>query len=170
MKTDQMKPLSEIEWTTCWMAIRYAMGRCSAASASLPRELLETYFYRWTDTQKRVIVRELRNHLEDVKRWYNTDEAYFGDKDIDHPIWMRFLLTLDRSTHVEVTLENGCKVEAFEYEDEFYPVYWFDGPDLRHMNPYSINAFPGYWRGGISIRPIAPVTIINIQKLNDYDK
>lgn len=149
MKTDQMKPLSEIEWTTCWMAIRYAMSRCSAASASLPGELLAAYFYRWTDAQKRAIVRDLRNHLDDVKCWNDTDEAYFGDKNIDHPIWMRFLLTLDRAAHVEVTLESGRKVEAFEYEGRFYPQCWWDGPGVKYIDSDAI---------------------MNIQKLQDNDE
>lgn len=149
MKTDQTKPLTEIEWTTCWMAIRYAMGRCSAASASLPVELLTAYFYRWTEAQKRAIVRDLRNHLDDVKCWNDTDEAYFGDKNIDHPIWMRFLLTLDRSAHVEVTLESELKVEAFEYEGRFYPLNWWDGPGIKYIDPDAI---------------------VKIQKLQENDK
>lgn len=138
MKTDQLKPLSDIEWTTCWMAIRYAMDRRSAASASLPGELLAAYFYRWSDAQKRAIVRDLRNHLEDVKRWNNADEAYFGDKNIDHPIWLRFLLTLDQSAHVEVTLGSGLKVEAFEYEGRFYLLCWWGGPGIKYIDPDAI--------------------------------
>jgi hypothetical protein len=149
MKTDQMKPLSEIEWTTCWMAIRYAMGGRSAASASLPGELLAAYFNRWTAAQKRAIVRDLRQHLENIKLWNDTDEAYFGDKNFDHPIWMRFLLTLDRSAHVEVTLESGRKVEAFEYEGRFYPQCWWDGPGVKYIDSDAI---------------------MNIQKLQDNDE
>lgn len=115
-------PLSEVEWDTCWMAIRYAMNRRSAASASLPTELLEAYYFRWTARQKEMIVRDLRDNLESLKSWNESDKAYFGDKKIDHPNWMRFLLTLDESTHKILTLKRRKKVEAIEFEGVYYPV------------------------------------------------
>lgn len=149
MKTDQTKPLTEIEWTTCWMAIRYAMGRSSAASASLPRELLEAYLDRWSDAQKRTIVRDLRDYLEDDKRWNDSDEGFFGDKNIDHHIWMKFLLTLDKSAHVEITLKNGRKEVAFEYEGFYYELSWWSS-----CSPF----------------PIRPCDIISFEKLQDHDK
>lgn len=115
-------PLSEVEWDTCWMAIRYAMNRRSAASASLPTELLEAYYFRLTSRQKEMIVRDLRDNLENLKSWNESDEAYFGDKNIDHPNWMRFLLTLDESTHKILTLKRRKKVECIEFEGVYYPV------------------------------------------------
>ena len=59
-------PLSTVEWDTCWMAIRYAMNRRTAASASLPTELLAAYYDRWTDGQKEMIVRDLWENLENL--------------------------------------------------------------------------------------------------------
>lgn len=134
MKTQRnTQPLTSVEWDTCWMAIRYAMNRRSAASAALPTDLLAAYYDRWTDGQKEMIVRDLRENLEDLKRWNDTEEAYFGDKGIDHPIWMRFLLTLDKSKHVMLTLTDGSKVTCFEYEGRYYPVSgrrWWEGPGI----------------------------------------
>lgn len=81
------KPLSSIEWDTCWMAIRYACGRQTIASAMLPRDLIDAYYDRWTDGQKQMIAKDLRNYLE--------THEYFGSKNIDHPEWMRFLHILE---------------------------------------------------------------------------
>lgn len=81
------KPLTDIEWDTCWMAIRYACGRKTIASAMLPRDLIDAYYDRWTDGQKEMIAKDLRTHLE--------FHECFGDKNIDHPEWMRFLNLLE---------------------------------------------------------------------------
>lgn len=77
------KRLSEIEWDTCWMAIRYAMNRQTASSASLPSQLIKAYGDRWTDLQKELILRDLKLHL--------IDNEYFGNKEVDHPKWMELL-------------------------------------------------------------------------------
>lgn len=130
------QPLSSVEWDTCWMAIRYAMNRRTAASASLPNELLAAYYDRWTDSQKEMIVRDLRENLENLKRWNEADESYFGDEHIDHPRWMRFLLTLDKSTHKILTLKRRKKVECFEFEGVYYPVSdggWWVGCGALHV-------------------------------------
>lgn len=115
-------PLSEVEWDTCWMAIKYAMNGRNISTASLPKELLRAYYYRWSAGEQRQIVRTLRDNLDELKRIYGTDKAYFGDKNIDHPDWMRFLLTLDESTHKILTLKRRKKVEAIEFEGVYYPV------------------------------------------------
>ena len=65
-RNNKKRPLSSIEWDTCWMAIRYAMNRRTAASASLPTELLAAYYDRWTDGQKEMIVRDLWENLENL--------------------------------------------------------------------------------------------------------
>lgn len=81
------KPLTDIEWDTCWMAIRYACGRKTIASAMLPRDLIDAYYHRWTDSQKQLIAKDLRSYLE--------THEYFGSKNIDHPEWMHFLMLLE---------------------------------------------------------------------------
>lgn len=108
------KSLSSVEWVTCWMAIRYAMNRQTIASASLPRELLSAYYDRWSDGQKEIIARGLREHYDDF--------GCFGDKKVDHPEWMRFLLTLDEHTHKIVTTTNDQNIECIEFEGRYYPI------------------------------------------------
>lgn len=124
MKTTN--PLTAVEWDTCWMAIRYAMNRETIASASLPRELLRAYYDRWSDAQKRTIADDLHDHYEDF--------GCFGNKGIDHPEWMRFMLTLDQKEHCIVTASDGImteKVECIEFEGKYYPISgahkWWEG-------------------------------------------
>ena len=127
-------PLSAIEWTTCWMAIRYAMGRQSASSASLPTELLAAYYNRWNDDQRNMIIRDLREYLNDTTD-SDTGESCFGNKNIDHPIWMRFLLTLDEKEYKTVYCKwNGVSIKAhcIEYMGKYYQidgsrVWWLTG-------------------------------------------
>lgn len=143
-RNNKKRPLSSIEWDTCWMAIRYAMNRRTAASASLPTELLAAYYDRWTDGQKEMIVRDLWENLENLKVWNETEEVFFGDKGIDHPIWMRFLLTLDKSKHVMLTLTDGSKVICFEYDGLYYPItgrHWWKGPGIVTVVPGAIQTY-----------------------------
>lgn len=116
------QPLSSVEWDTCWMAIKYAMNGRNISTGALPSELLGAYYHRWTPGQKQTIARILQDNLDDMKRAYGEDKVYFGDKNIDHPKWMRFLLTLDESTHKILTLKRRKKVECIEFEGVYYPV------------------------------------------------
>lgn len=138
MKKNTNNPLSSVEWTTCWMAVRYAMGRQSIQSASLPRDLLRAYWKRWTNGQKEMIVRDLRDRLEDVKDWNGLNEGYFGDKNIDHPEWMKFMLTLDPTVHKQAKLIDGSIVPVFEYDGRFYPLDWWVGPGIKYVDPNAI--------------------------------
>lgn len=76
------KPLSEIEYETLWMAIRYAMGRQTIASASLPDMIIKHYGKRLSNYQKGLIVHDLENHL---------NVSHFGNPEIDHKHWMKLL-------------------------------------------------------------------------------
>lgn len=123
------------------MAIRYAMNRQTIASATLPRELLRAYYDRWTDGQKEIIARNLREHYDDF--------GCFGDKNIDHPEWMRFMLTLDPKAHYTVTAsdgENTETVECVEYDGKYYPISgsqkWWGGAggEIYIVNEYIIKS------------------------------
>lgn len=116
------QPLSSVEWDTCWMAIKYAMNGRNISTASLPTILLGAYYHRWTPGEKQTIARILRDNLDEMKCAYGEDKAYFGDKNIDHPKWMKLLLTLDESTHKILTLKRRKKVECIEFEGVYYPV------------------------------------------------
>ena len=138
------QPLTAVEWDTCWMAIRYAMNRRTAASASLPTELLAAYYDRWTDGQKEIMARDLRDHYDDF--------GCFGDKNIDHPRWMRFMLTLDQKTHYMVTASDGKTtetVECIEFEGKYYPISgsrkWWEGAGelyVSHDCIVKVGAYP----------------------------
>lgn len=132
------KPLTDVEWDTCWMAIRYAMGRQTAASASLPKELCRAYFYRWSDNQKEMIVKDLRQHLKDVARWNGDGSAFFGNKNIDHPEWMKFLLCLDKAERLTLIDTEGNVHQAFKFNEKFYPIDWWRYLGEQYFNPKSI--------------------------------
>jgi hypothetical protein len=132
------KPLTEVEWDTCWMAIRYSMGRQTIASATLPRQLCEAYFDRWSEGQKRTIVRDLRQHLQDKARWNGESTAHFGDKNIDHPEWMRFLLSLDKNSHITIKDNEGNKHTAFKFNGKIHPLDWWKYTYEAYFNPEMI--------------------------------
>lgn len=131
-------PLTRIEWDTCWMAIRYAMGRKTIASATLPRELCQAYFYRWSEDQKTMIVRDLRQHLQDIARWNGDSTAYFGQKNIDHPEWMRFLLCLEEKSHITIKDNEGNTHKAFKFNGKIYPLDWWKHNTETYFNPEMI--------------------------------
>lgn len=109
-----MGKLSNIEWTTCWMSIRYALGRRSAASASLPVDLLAAYYDRWTSDQCYAILCEIR----DYRSKYGPS---IGDPAIDDVEWTKLEKTLDSNCHVGVDI-NGSFVSGFLYKEGFYPI------------------------------------------------
>lgn len=134
-------PLTAVEWDTCWMAIRYAMNRQTIASASLPRELLSAYYDRWRERQTEAIIKDLRDNI--------SAHTYFGNKNIDHPEWMRFLLTLDEHTHKIVTATNGQDIECIEFEGKYYPISgdrkWWKGVGELYVDPEQIKSARDKW-------------------------
>lgn len=124
---NNQKPLSEVEWDTCWMAVRYAMGRMTIASATLPRQLLRAYHERFSDNQKSLLVKDLREYLD--------SHECFGMREIDHPEWAKFMLTLDESTHYKVVGNIGSKepFDVFDFDEKIIPVKWY-----KHVGDVSI--------------------------------
>lgn len=127
---ENTQPLTNVEWDTCWMAVRYAMGRRTAASASLPRKLLRAYYHRWTDAQKLQIARDLKEFMGDF--------GVFGDETIDHPEWVRFLMTLDFPSHLHANLKDGSMIAVFDYEGMYYPLDWWTGQGVKYVSKESI--------------------------------
>lgn len=111
------KPLSDIEWTTCWMAIRYALGGQTIATGMLPAEIIRAYYKRFTPLQIEKLVRELNNY----KQTWGT----FGHKDIDNPHWQKFLSALNKAEHEEVELINGDKCTIFKVNGRMYPLHLY---------------------------------------------
>lgn len=111
-----MKQLSSIEWTTLWMAIRYAMNRETISSATLPELIIENYYNRLSDNQKKSIVNDLRNNYKDF------GNTAFGNKLVDKPIWLKFWYALDSKYHYDVKLIDGSIVTVFDCLDRVIPL------------------------------------------------
>ena len=112
MKSKKIKPLSDFEWTLCWMAIRYAMGRRTIASAMLPSTIIREYYHRFSELQKKKISRDLLDYL--------SDREHFGDKNIDDTHWKRFLGILNTDGHYKVDLIDGSEITVFKVDDVIY--------------------------------------------------
>lgn len=123
MKTEKnIKPVSDIEWDTCWMAIRYAMNRQTIASATLPTDLIKAYWHRWTDDQKRQIAKDLKQNEEYYSTLKITDEKAFGNENIDRPVWIKFMNACDIDNHHKGQLKDGSTYEMFQVHDKLYPL------------------------------------------------
>lgn len=106
--------LTGIEWETCWMAIRYAMGRQTIASATLPADLIRAYKDRWTQDQLDSIYVDLKRHEE----MHDT----FGHKDIDNIHWQKFKEYCNKSNRHLVTTTDGKDRVCFKVDNRFYDV------------------------------------------------
>lgn len=114
--------LSAAEWTTCWMAVRYAVGGQSISTSLLPFELLSAYWRRWSVGEKARLLSILNDHLESVRRLTGKSEVYFGSPMFDHKQWELFRRTLDSGQHVEVSLTSGEVLTCVEYDGNYYPI------------------------------------------------
>jgi hypothetical protein len=88
-KLNKESKISDINFTLIRLAILYAMNRQTIASAMLPDDITKEYFELMTKEQKQILSLDLRKNLEQF--------GFFGDKNIDHPKWMQFLLKLENS-------------------------------------------------------------------------
>jgi hypothetical protein len=114
------------------MAIRYAMNRQTIASSTLPHQLIKSYYNRWTDSQKRMIAKDLSDNEKDVLRWSDGKHKAFGHKRIDRPQWLKFWSACDIDNHVNIELSNGQKVAAFKANDRIYPLKeYVESPHLE---------------------------------------
>lgn len=115
-----MERLTDLEWTTCWMAIRYAMNRQTIAASTLPEDIIKAYYHKFTDGQKEIILRDLEENDE--------NEDGFGDPKVDRPTWLKFWGALNKDVHYEVDLIDGTKgVVVFEVNGRLYPLEQYIG-------------------------------------------
>jgi len=105
------KELTEIEWTTCWMSIRYAMNRQTISSYMLPSDLIVAYWNRWTDFQKEQIALDL-----------SKEQNSFGDSQIDKTSWSKFWKACDTKNHKIVKLIDKTECIIFEANGRKYPL------------------------------------------------
>jgi hypothetical protein len=106
-------PLSEIEWTLIWMAIRYAMDRETIASATLPEMIIRAYYRRLSDGEKESTCRDLKEHFE--------QKGKFGNPDIDTRHWMKFWKCLETSSHVNIKGAD-TEITCFQVGERYYPL------------------------------------------------
>lgn len=111
-------PLSELEHTLLWMSIRYACGRKTIAGASLPTEIVEKWWHRISDDQKRGLYRDLKWELDFLTRVGK--EKGFGD-DCDYR-WQKFMSACNVDAYEEVTLTDGTTEIIFRANDKIYPL------------------------------------------------
>lgn len=103
----KIKALSDLEWTTCWMSVRYACGRMSIASAILPQEILQEYYNRMSEIQKSILSRDVRSYL-------NSDPKY---NLCDKQNWAKFCNALDVKKQWRVKLKDKSECVVFDIEE-----------------------------------------------------
>jgi transposase len=113
-------PLTDLEWTTCWMAIRYAMNRQTIAATTLPQDIIRSYYCRFAEWQKKSIVKELEKNERDFKDFLTVTP--FGHPDIDRPHWLRFWQALNTESHFNVLLTDGEIITCFKVGERVYPL------------------------------------------------
>lgn len=138
----KLSPLSEIEWTTLWMAIRYAMNRQTIASATLPEDVIKAYYHRLSEGQRKSIVRDLADNEEMFSRM--DGHSAFGSPTIDRPHWLRFWYALDDNRHYQVKLTNGEEITVFDLEGEIIPLQkYIEEPHRNWFVPKENRQGPG---------------------------
>lgn len=126
----EITPLSDLEQTLLWMAIRYAMNRQSIASATLPTDIISKWYPRLSEINKQQIVMDLKDNLKDF------EGRAFGDPNIDRPTWIKFMNALDEDCHIKVKLIDDTEEIVFPYEDDYMPLRkYIENPYIHTFIP-----------------------------------
>lgn len=119
-------PLTDTEWTLIWMAMRYAMGRETIATSSLPGEIAQAHYHQLSELQRRQLVAEMDRHEEEHIRYHGNGERAFGDPVMDAPQWKLFRAALDTEKHQVLSVPGvEGSITAFEYNGDFYPLHLY---------------------------------------------
>lgn len=118
------------------MAIRYAIGRKTIACSSLPREIAVHYVPLMNDSQKAMILRDIRDELE-MQRSFKRDEMW---EQIDAPNWEALADALDPNKHVQVKVNyEGAEsvFTCFKHDGKWVEVdnYFKTGRRTQYVNP-----------------------------------
>ena len=115
-KKDKDNYLNDIEYTTLWMAIRYAMNRQTIASATLPGLIIENYYHRLSDFMRIQILKDLQDNYKEYGK--------FGNIDIDNLPWLKLMKSLDIDNMKTLKLTDGNEYKCFyvEFNDRYYPL------------------------------------------------
>ena len=115
-------PLSDIEWTLLYMAVRYAMNRQSIASATLPHDVARHYYWRMDANQRKMMYRDLKENLD------RYGMAAFGSPSIDRPTWIKLMNALNEDDHFAVRhKQTGEELRAFNSLGRTYPLMQYIG-------------------------------------------
>jgi hypothetical protein len=109
----QPKPLQTHEWDLIWMSLRYACGRPTIVSATFPAMIIENYWTRLSDQQKRFLAENINDYLHSA--------GTIGHERIDHPIWMKFCRALDPANYYTVEAD-GETITVFNANNKTYPL------------------------------------------------
>jgi hypothetical protein len=120
------KKLSEIEWTTCWMAVRYAIGRGTITSVSLAGDVVRSYCKRLNDNQKKQLA-------DEVDRYYNNYPGNQDKNDDTKRIWKKFAKYMI-GNYTDIKATDDSVHPCFEFCEVWYTVAAYE------KNP-SIDAF-----------------------------
>ena len=118
-KQKQPAPLSDFEHTLLWMSIRYACHRQTIACASLPASIVQNWWNRISDTEKRRIYEDLQREL-DCSALINGERS-FGSDGNNHA-WQKFISACNIDSYEVITLSDGQEVTAFKSEGVIYPL------------------------------------------------
>jgi hypothetical protein len=122
---NKKKQLSDFEHTLLWMAVRYAVGRSSIASAMLPGDIIRNWGDLLTERDRKLMFRDIVEHFDDRIRFGKGDLA----EDIEDNPWLKFASWLDETNRYTVECEidgRGETHECFLFMGRYYPIKGLD--------------------------------------------
>jgi hypothetical protein len=109
MSKKESSEITFIEQTLIWMASRYAMGRSSIASATLPKDIISKYGERLDVNQKKLMFRDILEAVTDRVRFskieLKDDYRMLENIELLTPEWMKFASWLDDTNEYIVDVE-----------------------------------------------------------------
>lgn len=122
------KGVSSVQHRLIWMSCRYAIGRSSIASQSLPNEIIQEYYHELTPNQRKSLADDVFREIELRNALYDKGVKPIFDV---YEVWHKFALALDSTKHItaHIPKDNSDHV-CFVYENEYYPL------DRYIRNPY----------------------------------
>jgi len=112
----KQKRLTDLEWTMCWMAVRYAAQRRTGVCMGLPADLIRAYYHRFTPWQKQMLV-------DDLRKMVRPNAVQPRETINDKPEWLKFLAALEPDKHYEVTDTANERYTVFEVNGRVYPLH-----------------------------------------------
>jgi len=101
------------EWSLIFMSVRYAMGRESAASATLPADIVTNFWSRLSEGNKAILYRDLKEHFDQF--------GTFGNPNIDNRYWCKFMEALNTKAHFTLKYK-GKEYVVFNALGRTYPL------------------------------------------------